>query len=541
MQSSGHAVRVIGDYYGRRRLVGLDDRALLGCSRRWVLVAGCAVMACAGLPQYGFGMVFGGGATEVQGAGRVRVLCALGLWMFTQGLGALLGARASTAERGPRAGVLAAAGACAVGGTALAGGAGLTGTVLTTGTALAGGGGPAGLAALVACALGGLGAGVLYSYCLGSAVRWYPERVRTAAGLVTAAYPAGAALLLLAGADGRPPFLRLALAGAFGCTLLGYALLAPEPPPGWWPAGTDPRAWALARANRRARQGRSPRQALATGAGRLLFAAVLGTTAVAVLDLGRLGTSHPALAGVLAAGSVLGRLASGRVSGRLGQRRAPAAGLALAAVGQLGLFAGSGGGRPRPRCRPPSSVSSRPRPSRSSPGPARAPAIPCWWRWSGAGSGTRTRTPPAPARRCTAPRRWAPRSARVSRPPPCRRPPPRRPAPPSPWRPRSPSGPPARCAAPSFPAERPPAAVDPPEIRAEVWTSPPPGVNHGVYSIRYAIRGRLRRAPASKGVEPVQSESAGTESASNGGRPPLIDVRTDTRNRAAQQRGRRPL
>jgi MFS transporter, OFA family, oxalate/formate antiporter len=121
--------------------------------------------------------------------------------------------------------------------------------------------------------LGGVGAGAVYGACIGTALKWFPDRRGLAAGVTAGAYGFGTALTVLpiqgtiAGSGYRAAFV---IWGAVqGVVVLVAAQFMTAPPEGWRPPG-----WEQARGNPPVGQSavsRAPGQMLRTGRFWLLY------------------------------------------------------------------------------------------------------------------------------------------------------------------------------------------------------------------------------------------------------------------------------
>ncbi|PRY42202.1 MFS transporter [Umezawaea tangerina] len=308
-------VQEVRDVHGRRYRVGETDRELVGRSRAWSLWLAWAAMLAAGVQQYGFGVV-----VPVLTATHplADVVWALALWTACQAATAFPAAwlrdrgRLSTATSVVVGGVL-----CGIGMATLAHATTLP--ALYLGYSL----------------VGGIGAGLVYAACVGTVVRWFPDRVASRVGVVGGAFAYGCVpFVLLAGLlltpATRTPFLDTAAAVVLA-VVVGAGVTLEDPPRNWWPAHVDPRAWALDKARRRnqsAVRQYLPAEAVRSGAVVPMFLAVALAAAVSLFDLAFLvafADDGPLLAAAvlsaLAACTGLGRVLAGRVSEHLGRRR----------------------------------------------------------------------------------------------------------------------------------------------------------------------------------------------------------------------------
>lgn len=330
------------DFYGRRYRIGVSDRDLLGHSRHRMLWLCCALMLAAGLPQYGFA-VLTAVVARAQHWSPTAALSVLAFFVTVQAAVAFPAARLR--DRGllsVRAGVLGGGLLCAAG-------------LLTAAHADALG------AVLIGYSVcGGAGAGLLYSTCLATATRWYPEHSATLIGVLTGAFAAGVvppALLYTTGAVRTVTALFDTMAVAVLVIVVGCGWWLRSPPDNWWPVRLDPRVWALdKRLNPSLRGNRAPLRAFTPAEARRtpVFTAIFVTLAIAttvfLADLGSLavaalGDAFPA--GVIAAafalligGNALARVAFATLSDRLGRRRSLVWALVLGAIAQVLLIGG---------------------------------------------------------------------------------------------------------------------------------------------------------------------------------------------------------
>ncbi|MCS7484034.1 OFA family MFS transporter [Umezawaea endophytica] len=303
------------DVYGRRYRVGESDRELLGRSRNWMLWSAWAAMFAAGIQQYGFGAVV---PVLVERHRLTDVVWALALWTVCQAGTAF--PAAWLRDRGhlpPALAVVVGGVLCGIGLTTLAHATSLV--TIYLGYSL----------------LGGVGAGLVYAACVGTVVRWFPERVTSGVGVVSGAFAYGCVpFVLLAGLvlnTGTKTLFLDAAAIVVLAVIVGAGIALEDPPKHWWPAHVEPRAWALDKARRRnqsAVRQYLPAEALRSGAVAPMFLAVALAAAVSLFDLAFLATfsgTDPLWAAValsaLAACTGGGRVLVGRISDRLGRRR----------------------------------------------------------------------------------------------------------------------------------------------------------------------------------------------------------------------------
>ncbi|MFD9698773.1 MFS transporter [Lentzea sp. NPDC059081] len=296
----------VRDHVGRLYRVGETDVEVAGRSRRTVLWAAWAAMLAAGIGQYGFGALI----PRLQDRWSVpELFWALALWTVCQAGTAFPAAWLRQRNR------LTPTGALWVGAL-------LCGTGLLT----LGQGQLAGYSVL-----GGIGAGLVYSTCLGTVVRWYPERVTRKVAFVSAAFPYGSVPFVVpAGMFFGDGFL-LQAAVVVTAVVAVAGVVVKDPPDHWWPPHVPPREWALDRArvpNRAALKEFSTREAVRCGTFWWLYGGVAFAAAVSLYDLAYLPlfvqdrTSGVIALATLAAATGTGRVLVGWISDRVGRRRA---------------------------------------------------------------------------------------------------------------------------------------------------------------------------------------------------------------------------
>jgi MFS family permease len=223
--------------------------------------------------------------------------------------------------------------------------------------------------------LGGIGAGLVYSACITTSARWFPDRRTATIGFVTGGFAVGAvpSIVLLTVLDERIVF-DLAAGASVLVVIIAGGLLK-DPPRHWWPAHIDAQAWAVDRKLNRSIPNNAPAvrhyrpaEAMKTGALPLMWLLLAISTALSLLGIGFVagyavtigfGTAVAAsAAGMLAAVNGLGRSSAGHLSDRFGRRRVLAAVLMIEGFAHVGLvtvgadwafvicamFAGLGGG-----------------------------------------------------------------------------------------------------------------------------------------------------------------------------------------------------
>ncbi|MFC6155697.1 OFA family MFS transporter [Kribbella jiaozuonensis] len=330
--------RDVRDVYGRRYRIGEDARELTGHSRRWQLWAAWACMVAISPLQYSFGTAALG---FDRGWGTTQTLWLLAIFVACQALVAIPAAwiqrvrRATPTQLVVLGGVLAA-----IGLATLAHAHSYVAAVF--GYAL----------------LGGIGAGLVYSACITTSARWFPDRRTATIGFVTGGFAVGAvpSIALLTVWDERIVF-DLVAAVAVLIVLVAGGLLK-DPPRYWWPADLDAQAWAVDRKlnrsipnNAPAARHYRPAEAMKTGALPLMWLLLAISTALSLLGIGFVASYGAGFslsvaataAGMLAAVNGLGRSSAGHLSDRFGRRRVLAAVLMLEGFAHVGLvIAGNG-------------------------------------------------------------------------------------------------------------------------------------------------------------------------------------------------------
>ncbi len=314
------------DHVGRLYRVGETDVEVSGRSRRTVLWAAWVAMLAAGVGQYGFGALI----SELNGRHTMlELFWALALWTVCQA------GTAFPAAWLRQQGRLTSTGAMWIG--AVLCGAGL----LTLGQGQL----------LGYSVLGGIGAGLVYATCLGSIVRWFPERVTGKVAFVSGAFAYGSVpFVIAAGIMLRPGdvtgFLTQA-AIVITATVAVAGAFMKDPPEHWWPPHVSPREWALDRArvpNRFALKEFRPREAMRCGTFWWLYGGVAFAAAVSLYDLAYLPlfVGNEVLGAValatLAAATGTGRVLVGWISDRVGRRKALTWTLATGGVAQFVLL-----------------------------------------------------------------------------------------------------------------------------------------------------------------------------------------------------------
>ncbi|MEU4764373.1 MFS transporter [Actinosynnema sp. NPDC023794] len=331
-------VREVLDVYGRRYRIGESDHELLGRPRgRTAWLSGIAMLVT-GTAQYGFGALV---PVLEQRWSLVELCWAFALWTACQA-GVAFPA-AWLRDRGlvpPRTAVVLGAVLGAIG-------------LLTLGSA------DHLLVVYLGYSLvGGVGTGLVYATCVGTVIRWFPDRVTGRISLITGAFALGGVPFALAAglwfdAGNRTAFLSVAaLVVLVVVTACGLPLR--DPPPNWWPADVDPRHRELRthRSNRPAIRHFKPGEALRSGVLAPMYVTVVFAAAVSLFDLVFLAAFAGAAGGVdntvfaavalavLAASAGAGRILAGRISEAIGRRLTLRLAMATGGLAQLVLLFG---------------------------------------------------------------------------------------------------------------------------------------------------------------------------------------------------------
>jgi MFS family permease len=329
--------REVSDVYGRHYRIGESAEELTGHSRRSLMWAAWACMVAISPLQYAFGAAALGLQTV---HGPVQTFWLLAAFVACQaGVAAPVAwlhrsAIASPVHLTVAGGLLSAAGMLS-----LAHADGFAGALL--GYAVVGGG----------------GAGAVYSTCLTTAAKWYPDRRTATIGFVTGGFACGAVpaivAMLVLGYDAQPVVFTAAAAVAVVVVLVAGRMLQ-DPPAHWWPADIDAQAWAVDHKlnrslpnNMPAVRHYTPGEALRTGVLPLIWLLLASITAVSLFGIAfvagfavseGMGAAVAGLAtGVLAAVNGVVRAAAGRLSDRFGRRSVLTWVLALEGLAQFGL------------------------------------------------------------------------------------------------------------------------------------------------------------------------------------------------------------
>ncbi|MEC3980475.1 OFA family MFS transporter [Amycolatopsis sp. H20-H5] len=318
------AVQELRDVYGRRYRVGESDRELLGRSRGWMFWLSWAAMLAAGIQQYGFAAI-APTLTQAYGWTFGEVVLSLGLWTVCQAGVAFPAARLrDQGKLPPGAAVVTGAVLCAIGLATLGHATSLP--VVFLGYSV----------------LGGIGTGLVYATCVGTVMKWFPDRTAARVGAVSGAFAYGCVPFVLAAGAwldvGSRALLLDTVAAVVLVVIAAAGVLLRDPPKHWWPIHPEPRAWALDKVHNRSvsvnrpavRQYR-PGEVLRSRVAVAMYVIVMLAAAVLLFDLAYLSTfiaargAGPMLAAaalsVLAGVTGAGRVLLGWLSDRLGRRR----------------------------------------------------------------------------------------------------------------------------------------------------------------------------------------------------------------------------
>jgi MFS family permease len=342
------STRQFRDVYGREYHVGQDAEALTGHSRRRLVWAAWLCMVAISPLQYGFGMAVLG-LQAANGWGHAQTLWLLAAFVTCQAGVAVPAAwmqRSSIArpvQLVTAGGVLASIGLLSLAHVGSFAGAFAGYSVL-----------------------GGAGAGLVYSACLTTAGKWFPERRVATIGFVTGGFACGAvpvvAVLAWVGLAAQDTVLTVAAVFALAVTL-GAGRLLQDPPLHWWPPEIDARAWAVDRRlnrslprNMPAVRHYTPGEALRTGVLGEIWLLLAAITAVSLFGIAfvasyaveaGMGVAVAGLAtAVLAAVNGVVRAAAAHLSDRLGRTRMLTWVLALEGCAQFALVLSGESGHP---------------------------------------------------------------------------------------------------------------------------------------------------------------------------------------------------
>lgn len=329
----------VTDLYGRHYRVGPSAEEACGHSRRRLMWAAWACMVAISPLQYTFGLAVLG-LVATNGWSRTQTLWLLAVFVLCQAGSAV------PVSWMHRARIASAPQLVVVGG--------LLSVVGLASLAYAGD-----YAASVVgyAVVGGVGAGAVYTTCLTTISRWFPDRRTTTSGFVTGGFACGAvpSIILLAWLGDEGGRLVFSLAAAVALVVVPVAgRILQDPPRNWWPPHIDARAWAVDRQLNRslphnipAARHYSPGEAMRTGMLPCIWVVLALISAVSLLGIalvaGLVVASGLTLAvaglavGLLAAVNGVARAAAGSLSDRFGRRRVLAAVLTVEGCAQFGL------------------------------------------------------------------------------------------------------------------------------------------------------------------------------------------------------------
>jgi MFS transporter, OFA family, oxalate/formate antiporter len=131
--------------------------------------------------------------------------------------------------------------------------------------------------------IGGLGAGAVYSACVGVAMKWFPERRGLCVGLVAGSYGFGTALTgipidhMIKTSGYRSAFITWGIVQ--GLVVLAAAQFLRMPPTGWLPAGWEAMKAKVRRKVQQSSRDFTPKEMLRSGAFYLLYLMMILVTA----------------------------------------------------------------------------------------------------------------------------------------------------------------------------------------------------------------------------------------------------------------------
>jgi MFS family permease len=335
------AVREVSDVFGRRYRTGERAEEFIGHSRRWSLWAAWACMVAISPLQYGFAVLVPG-LNASTGWQYTQTLWLLALFVAFQAAMSVPAAwmhRSSVAS--PFLLVTSGAVLSALGLVSLAHAGSFMVAVLGYSVA------------------GGIGAGLVYSTCLTTSARWFPEHRVSTIGFVTGGFACGAvpviALVTILGPRAQSTVLTCAALLVVAVALVGGRWLK-DPPRHWWPDDINAQAWAVdhqlnrsIRHNMPAVRHYTPGEALRTGVLPLIWLLLASITAVSLFGIAfvagyaqslGLGMATAGLAAAVLAGTNgVVRAAAAHLSDRFGRLRVVAWVLLLEGMAQFALVA----------------------------------------------------------------------------------------------------------------------------------------------------------------------------------------------------------
>lgn len=335
------AVREVSDVYGRRYRTGERAEDLTGHSRQWALWAAWACMVAISPLQYGFAVLVPG-LQASSGWQYTQTLWLLSLFVIFQAAMTVPAAwmhRTSVAS--PFLLVTSGSALSALGLLTLANADSFVVALLGYSVA------------------GGIGAGLVYSTCLTTSARWFPENRVATIGFVTGGFACGAVpVILLVTALGPPAQTTVLTCAALVVVAVGVVAgrWLKDPPRHWWPPEINAQVWAVDHQLNRSIPRNMPAvrhyttgEALRTGMLPLLWLLLASISAVSLFgiafvagyarELG-LGTVTAGLAAAVLAGTNgVVRSAAAHLSDRFGRVRVVAWVLALEGAAQFVLVA----------------------------------------------------------------------------------------------------------------------------------------------------------------------------------------------------------
>lgn len=317
----GNGIHEGCDVYGRRYRTGESAEDLTGHSRRRLLWTAWACMVAISPLQYGFAVL-------------VPVLQDASGWQFSQTswlLALFVACQAATTVPAAwlqRSAVVAPSYLVTVG-SAMATVGLLTLAHVDSFV----------LAVLGYSVAGGLGAGLVYSTCLTTSAKWFPEKRVATIGFVTGGFASGAVpiigLVTLLGPQAQSALLTCAALGALVVGGVAGRSLQ-DPPAHWWPAHIDAQMWAVDHQlnpsiahNMPALRHYTPGEAVRTGMLPVMWILLASISAVSLFGIAfvaryawslGLGAAAAGLAAAaLAGGNGAVRAAAGSLSDRFGR------------------------------------------------------------------------------------------------------------------------------------------------------------------------------------------------------------------------------
>jgi MFS family permease len=337
------AIRELSDVYGRRYRTGERAEDLTGHSRRSLLWTAWACMVAISPLQYGFAVLVPGLQASA-GWQYGQTLWLLAVFVACQAATTVPAARMHRSSVvTPFWLVVSGSALAAVGLLSLAHAGSYVGALVGYSVA------------------GGIGAGMVYSTCLTTSARWFPDKRVATIGFVTGGFACGAVpvigLVTLLGPQTQTTVLTCAAGVVVAVVALAGRRLV-DPPAHWWPEHLDAQVWAVdhelnpsIQHNMPAVRHYTPGEAVRTGVLPLIWLLLASITAVSLFGIAfvvgyadsvGLGTTAAGLAAAVLAGvNGVVRSRAGNLSDRFGRCRVLAGVLALEA-GALFALIGAG-------------------------------------------------------------------------------------------------------------------------------------------------------------------------------------------------------